>query len=186
MRSFPVDPSIPVRRERRSSAAAMAFAALALFSLPALTGCPPNRLPGEEEDPDLGDNNPVPTGSLTVTPPDTTVALKGNDVTIALRAASKDFGDVTAAANWSVSDNSIGAIVGGKLTVRGALLLPVREYELLLGVRRGQPFNRSRVAEGLEKIRILHRERSGPPNITPITEIDRKRKAIDLTIEISN
>jgi outer membrane protein insertion porin family len=74
----------------------------------------------------------------------------------------------------------------GKLTVRGALLLPVREYEQLLGVRRGQPFNRSRVALGLEKIRIRHSERGGPPNITPLTEIDRKRKAIDLTIEISN
>lgn len=74
----------------------------------------------------------------------------------------------------------------GKLTVRGALLLPVREYELLLGVRRGQPFNRSRVAEGLEKIRLRHRERGGPPNITPLTEIDRERKTIDLTIELSN
>lgn len=74
----------------------------------------------------------------------------------------------------------------GELTVRGALLLPVREYEQLLGVRQGQPFNRSRVAEGLEKIRIRHRERGGPPNVTPLTEVDRKRKSIDLTIEISN
>lgn len=74
----------------------------------------------------------------------------------------------------------------GKLTVRGALLLPVREYEQLIGVRRGQPFNRSRVAEGLEKIRIRHRERGGPPNVTPLTEVDRKRKAIDLTIEIAD
>ncbi len=74
----------------------------------------------------------------------------------------------------------------GKLTVRGPLLLPAREYELLLGLRRGQPFNRSRVADGLEQIRVRHRERGGPPNITPITEIDRKRKVIDLTIEISN
>lgn len=72
----------------------------------------------------------------------------------------------------------------GKFTIRGTRVAPVRDYEKRLGVRSGQPFNRSRVAQGLEDIRAMHRERGGQPNIVPITDIDAKTRKIDLTIEI--
>jgi outer membrane protein assembly factor BamA len=72
----------------------------------------------------------------------------------------------------------------GEFTVRGTRVAPVRDYEKRLGVRRGQPFNRSRVAQGLEDIRTMHKERGGQPNVLPNIEMDARTKKIDLTIEI--
>lgn len=74
----------------------------------------------------------------------------------------------------------------GKLTVRGTLVAPVREYEKLLGVRPGQPFNRSRLAQGIEKIRTLHSSRGAPANVNPLTTVDDKAKKVDLALEIGS
>jgi outer membrane protein insertion porin family len=74
----------------------------------------------------------------------------------------------------------------GQLKVTGSLVAPVREYEKLLALRPGQPFNRSKIVAGIEKIRAMHRDRgAGEPDVTPLTELDRTTKKIDLTIEIS-
>lgn len=74
----------------------------------------------------------------------------------------------------------------GQLKFTGTLVAPVREYEKLLALRPGQPFNRSKIVAGIEKIRAMHRDRgAGEPNVTPLTNLDRTKKKIDLTFELS-
>jgi outer membrane protein insertion porin family len=74
----------------------------------------------------------------------------------------------------------------GKLTVKGALVAPVRDYERRLGVRPGQTFAASKLAAGLDEIRALHRERgAGEPGIVTVPVLDAAARTIDLTLEIS-
>lgn len=73
----------------------------------------------------------------------------------------------------------------GELAFQGALVAPAREYASRFGLRRGQVFSRRKIAEGMDKIRELHRSKGQPvDNIVPITEMDAGKKRIKVTIQV--
>jgi outer membrane protein insertion porin family len=73
----------------------------------------------------------------------------------------------------------------GKIDAKGSLIAPVKEYVKLLGVKKGQIFNRGAVAKGLERIQAMHQEKGAAHGeIVPDTVIDPKKKIIDLTVVV--
>jgi hypothetical protein len=101
------------------------FFPLALcLSLALAAGCNGRRA-GEEEDPlggmDGGGGNDPP-GTLTLTPDQADIVLSGGmDQVVNFRATSKQHGDVTTRATWTLSSTSVGAVQAGRVQVRGAL-----------------------------------------------------------------
>lgn len=70
-------------------------------------------------------------------------------------------------------------------TFEGALLGTAKEYLKLLGVKAGDVFNRSKLNDGLERIRELHRSKGqAGVAIEPETEIDAAKKRVKLKIVI--
>ena len=73
----------------------------------------------------------------------------------------------------------------GELSFQGALVATPREYASRFGVRKGQVFSRRKIAEGLERLRELHRTK-GKPNadLIPVTELEAGKKRIKVTIQV--
>lgn len=71
----------------------------------------------------------------------------------------------------------------GALTVSGELALEPAEYLRLLGLREGEIFSRSRVAEGMERVRA--RESARSIDIVPATNLDLERHIVDLDFEVN-
>jgi outer membrane protein insertion porin family len=73
----------------------------------------------------------------------------------------------------------------GKLDAKGALIAPVKKYVELLGVKKGQVFNRGAVAKGLERISQMHREKgTAHGEVLPETVVDPKKRLVDLTVVV--
>jgi outer membrane protein insertion porin family len=72
----------------------------------------------------------------------------------------------------------------GKLDAKGTLVVGASEYLKLLGVKSGEVFNRSKIAQGLERIGEMHKSKGRPMEVYPATEIDPKKKTIAITIQV--
>lgn len=73
----------------------------------------------------------------------------------------------------------------GKLDAKGSLIAPVKKYIELLGVKKGQIFNRGAVARGLERISQMHRDKgTAHGEVVPDTVIDPDEKRVDLTVVV--
>ena len=73
----------------------------------------------------------------------------------------------------------------GDLSFAGALAATPREYASKFGLRKGQVFSRRKVAEGLERVRELHRAKGKPnPDLIPMTEVDAAKKRIKVTVQV--
>jgi outer membrane protein insertion porin family len=73
----------------------------------------------------------------------------------------------------------------GDLNFAGTLAATPREYASKFGLRKGQVFSRRKIAEGLERIRELHRAKGKPnPDLIPVTEVDAAKKRIKVTVQV--
>ena len=73
----------------------------------------------------------------------------------------------------------------GKIDAKGELIAPAKKYVELLGVKKGQVFNRGAVAKGLERISQMHREKgTAHGEVLPETVVDPKTKKVDLTVVV--
>jgi outer membrane protein insertion porin family len=73
----------------------------------------------------------------------------------------------------------------GKLDAKGDLVAPVGEYLKLLGVKKGEIFNRSKLGKGLERIGEMHTSKGQPSlAVYPTTEIDPKKKTVAITVTV--
>ena len=72
----------------------------------------------------------------------------------------------------------------GKLDAKGTLVVGASEYLKLLGVKSGEVFNRSKIAQGLERIGEMHKSKGRPMEVFPATQIDPKKKTIAITIQV--
>lgn len=72
----------------------------------------------------------------------------------------------------------------GKLDAKGTLVVGAAEYLKLLGVKKGEVFNRSKIAKGLERIGEMHRSKGRPMEVVPATEIDPKKKTVAITLQV--
>lgn len=75
----------------------------------------------------------------------------------------------------------------GKLEVTGELAAPERAYRRQLETRRGQVFNRSRVAGDIERLTAFHAKKSGEskPVVVPLTTVDPDAHTIDLKFNVA-
>lgn len=73
----------------------------------------------------------------------------------------------------------------GKLDAKGALVAPASEYVKLLGVKKGEVFNRSKLAAGLERINQMHQKKGNPAlQTSPATQIDAVKHTVAITVEV--
>lgn len=123
---------LPARPPLSSRSACSAFLAsrftrwAACAAALALAACNPLRAPVDEDgtDPNMpgpDGQDPTPRGTLTITPPVSSLTIDGTPQTLSFKASGSVYGDVTSTAIWTMSDSSIGALSAGKLTVPAAL-----------------------------------------------------------------
>jgi outer membrane protein insertion porin family len=73
----------------------------------------------------------------------------------------------------------------GDLAFKGALVAPEKEYAARFGIRRGQVFSRRKIAEGMDRLRELHRSKGqAGTDLVPVTELDPAKKRIKVTIQV--
>jgi outer membrane protein insertion porin family len=67
----------------------------------------------------------------------------------------------------------------------GTLLGTAKEYQTLLGAKAGEVFNRTKISEGIDRIRQMHASKGqSAVLVEPQTEIDAPKKRVKLTIVI--
>jgi outer membrane protein assembly factor BamA len=71
----------------------------------------------------------------------------------------------------------------GTLSVTNASAADAKKYLAMIGVKQGQIFNRSAIAEGIQKIEQSLKD-SGQV-VVPVTNVDSKKKVVDLEFKIS-
>jgi len=73
----------------------------------------------------------------------------------------------------------------GELSFQGGLLATQREYAVAFGMRRGNIFSRRKIAEGMDRLRELHRNKGKPNvNMIPVTELEASKKRVKVTIQV--
>jgi outer membrane protein insertion porin family len=72
----------------------------------------------------------------------------------------------------------------GAAECRGAPRRDLAECRRLLGVARGDVFDRSAIHAGLERVRARFTTSRGQPNVTPDTQTHPERATVDLTVDV--
>jgi outer membrane protein insertion porin family len=71
----------------------------------------------------------------------------------------------------------------GDVGVQGRTVAPESVYRELLGLRSGDVFNRTRIVDGIAKIRALHRSVVGADvQVTPQSEVHHEERRVDLVL----
>jgi outer membrane protein insertion porin family len=73
----------------------------------------------------------------------------------------------------------------GKLEVSGASAADSKKFLGLLHVKKGEIFNRTAITTGIGKITSALHANGGTAYVTPITNVDTKKKVIDIKLEVA-
>jgi len=74
----------------------------------------------------------------------------------------------------------------GTIRCKGDLAGTEKECVARLGLKTGDVFQRSRIVEGIARIREEQTAKHKGTNVEPVTKVDATKKHVELTIEIGN